>query len=276
VGKYELAGRTVAITGSTGGLGTAVAARLRDRGAKLALLDLDSGALAAQVKYLGHERFARSYTVDVRDLNSLQAAMDSAAEAFGRLDVAIANAGVEVMSPMALMDPAEFERTIDINLTGVWRTFRAALPHVQRAKGYLLAVSSMAAFVHSPLHAPYTASKAGVWAMSNSIRLEVRHLGVDVGTLHPTFVATPMMDRILADPVGRTLWGGNKRQPWKMVRLETVVDAMVHAIEHRATTTVVPRTYAAAARAPGFIGPLIERIGWRGDTIAKTIDLVRR
>lgn len=72
-----------------------------------------------------------------------------------------------------------------LDLLGVWRTLRA-LPHVQRHDGNLLAISSMAAFVYSPLRASYTASKAGVWALCDRIRLELRHLGVGVGSAHPT------------------------------------------------------------------------------------------
>jgi NAD(P)-dependent dehydrogenase (short-subunit alcohol dehydrogenase family) len=272
--RYELAGRTIAITGATGGLGNALASELRTRGANLALMDLDDDALALQAASLGGPAVARPYRVDVRDLSTLEAAMDGAAAEFGRLDVVIANAGVEVMSPMALMDPSDFERTIDINLTGVWRTFRAGLPHVQNTEGYLLAISSMAAFVHSPLQAPYTASKAGVWAMSDSIRLEVDHLGVDVGTIHPTFFHTPMMDRVLANAAGRRLWGEHKNALWKMVPLELVVADTVAAIERRAAMTVVPRRITAVARAAGFARPLIERIGWPKDTIERSIDLV--
>lgn len=271
---YELAGRTIALTGATGGLGSALAGELRTRGANLALMDLDPDALAVQAVRLGGPAVAHAYRVDVRDLSTLEAAMDAAAADFGGLDVVIAGAGVEVMSPMALMHPAEFERTIDINLTGVWRTFRAALPHVQSTKGYLLAISSMAAFVHSPLQAPYTASKAGVWAMSDSIRLELRHLGVDVGTIHPTFFSTPMMDRVLANAAGRRLWGGHQNALWKMVPLELVVAETIAAIERRAAMTVVPKRIGAIARAAGFARPLIDRIGWPADTIEQTIELV--
>ena len=160
---YNLAGRTVAITGSTGGLGAAVAEALRERGANLALLDLDQTAVDKQAADLGGETVARGWVANVRDLESLQSAMAQAAEHFGRLDVVIANAGIDTMAPLATIDPAAFERVIDINLNGVWRTFRAGLPFVQEQRGYLLAISSMAAFVHSPLQGSYTASKAGVW-----------------------------------------------------------------------------------------------------------------
>lgn len=158
--RYDLTGRTVALTGSAGGLGTALAQALRERGANLALLDLSLEAATAQARALGGDTVARGWQADGRDLASLQQAMDEAATHFGRIDIAIAAAGIDTMAPMATIHPPAYERVIDINLNGVWRTFRAALPHVQRHGGYLLAISSMAAFVHSPLQASYTASKA--------------------------------------------------------------------------------------------------------------------
>src|SRR5919206_203779 len=92
--RYELAGRTIALTGSTGGLGSALAQALRARGANLALMDLDRKAAEAQAKRLGGGPLARAYAVDVRDLPVLEHAMQAAANDFGRLDVAIANAGI--------------------------------------------------------------------------------------------------------------------------------------------------------------------------------------
>jgi NAD(P)-dependent dehydrogenase (short-subunit alcohol dehydrogenase family) len=271
--RYDLTGRTVVITGSTGGLGAALTRALRARGANLALLDLNPDAAAAQARALGPDTIARGWRADVRDLTSLRAAMRDAAVHFGRIDVVIANAGIDTMAPMATIDPEAYERVIDVNLNGVWRTFRAALPDVQRHGGYLLAVSSMAAFVHSPLQASYTASKAGVWAMCDSIRLELRHLGVGVGSAHPTFFKTPLMDDVVADPAGRLLWGGNDKGLWKMVGVETVVAGIVKGIERRSELIVVPKTLGLAARAPGFVRPIIERLGFRGSSIARASEL---
>ena len=226
--------------------------------------DLDGAATEAQARTLGGAEVARGWSADVRDLKTLQVAVAEAAEHFGRIDVVIAGAGVAVMAPMATMDPAAYERVIDINLNGAWRTFRAALPHVQQHRGYLLAISSMAAFVHSPLQASYTASKAGVWAMCDSIRLELRHLGVGVGSVHPTFFRTPMMDDVLADPAGRELWGGNEKGLWRMVPLQTVITGIVDEIERRADLI---------AKAPGLFRPFFDRVGFRGQTVPRAIEL---
>jgi NAD(P)-dependent dehydrogenase (short-subunit alcohol dehydrogenase family) len=117
--RYDLAGRTVAITGSTGGLGTALAEALRARGANLALLDLDADQAQKQARGLGPDTVAHGWRADVRDLGSLQAALTGAAAHFGRLDVVVAGAGIDTIAPMATLDPAVFERVIDTNLTGV-------------------------------------------------------------------------------------------------------------------------------------------------------------
>lgn len=270
--RYDLAGRTVAITGSTGGLGTALAEALRARGAGVALLDLDADRVQEQARALGKDTESYGWRADVRDLSSLEVALNGAAKHFGRLDVVIANAGIDIVAPMSTLDPTAFERVIDINLTGVWRTFRAALPHVQKRRGYLLAMSSMAAFAHSPLQSPYTASKAGVWAMCDSIRLEVRHLGVAVGSAHPTFFRTPMMDDVVADPAGRQLWGGNDKGFFKMVPIETVVGALVGGIEKRAKVIVAPKSLTLVAKAPSLFRPVIDR-AFRGPDLLRAIQL---
>lgn len=271
--RYELSGRTVVLTGSTGGLGAALATELHARGANLALLDLHAEAVQDQATSFGPDSVARAWTVDVRDLTSIQTAVDEAAEHFGRIDVVIANAGVGSMASIETLDPTAFERVVDINLTGVWRTFRAAVPHVKRQRGYLLGISSMAAFVHSPLNGPYVASKAGVWALADATRLELRHHGVDVGSAHPTFFETPMMDDVHADPAGRRLWGGNTSGLWKMIPLDEVVATIVDGIERRKPLIVAPKSNSLFARIPGLVRPIVDRIGFRGNTIPEAAAL---
>lgn len=269
---YHLTGRTVALTGSTGGLGSALARAFRGRGARVALFDLDVEQVTAQAAGLGTTAVAAGWAADVGDFDSVRTAMDTAAHHFGRIDIVVANAGIGAMAPLATLDPEIAARVVDINLNGVWRTFRAGLPYVTEQRGYLLAISSMAAFVHSPLNGPYTASKAGVWALCDSTRLEVRHLGVGVGSVHPTFFATPMMDRVHSDPAGRTLWAGNERGLWKMVPLERVVHDIVTGIERRSDFIVIPRRNALFARMPGVIRPLVDRIGFPGRTVVDAIE----
>ncbi|BBZ58089.1 SDR family NAD(P)-dependent oxidoreductase [Mycolicibacterium phocaicum] len=270
---WELAGRTVVITGAGGGLGSNLAQALRAKGCNLALLDLDLDRVERQAEALGGPAHARGWRADVRDLASLESAFADVHAHFGRIDVAVANAGVELIQAVATGDPTAFEALIDINLTGVWRTLRTAIPYVKAQRGYLLAVSSMAAFIHSPLQSGYTASKAGVWAMSNSMRLELRPHGVAVGTLHPTFFNTPMHEEMLQNPAGEVLWGGHRRAPFKMVPRDDVIAAGVRAIARRSKTVTVPRDNTVAAIAPGVLRGVIGRFGFSDNTIQRASEL---
>jgi len=273
---YDLNGRVVAITGATGGLGSILAHKLLARGARLALFDLDEAATNRLAQSLAGEQRAKAWRADVRSYQDLQSAMDSAAAHFGRIDVVIANAGIDEVSPMATMPPAAFDRVIDINLNGVWRTLKAGLPHVARQHGYLMAISSMAAFVHSPLQAHYTASKAGVWAMCDSIRLEVKHLGVGVGSAHPTFFHTPMMDQVHADAAGVKLWGGNKGGLWRMISRDQVADGVIRGIERRSDMIVLPAQNTLVAKAPGLFRKMAETLGFKSTDIVEAIALAEK
>jgi len=269
---YSLKNKVVVITGSSGGLGAAAAQALAKKSARLALFDLHEQDAKAQAKALGPSVDAKGWGADVCSLESVDTAMAAAQKHFGRIDIVIANAGIGFTEPMETMQESTFGRTIDINLNGVWRTFKAALPYVKQSQGYFLAVSSMAAFVNAPLNAHYAASKAGVLAMCNSLRLEVRPDGVGVGTLHPTFFKTPMMDALMGNACSEFVFN-HYRGIWKFVELNTVVKALVDGIEHRRQLITVPGRNSLVAKATGLLRPLIERMGFRDERIAKAIAL---
>lgn len=270
--RYELNNRIIVITGATGGLGRAAAKALRAKGAKLALLDIDKDAVESLAAELGGRDVAAGWVADVRSMESLNAAMEAAARHFGGIDVVIAGAGIGFSGSLETMEPRDFDRLIDINLNGVWRTFRAALPEVKQRRGYLLAISSMAAFVHAPLNTHYTASKAGVWAMCNSARLELRHTGVGVGSFHPTFFKTPMMDAIVNDPASSLVWNDHQGM-WKFAALDEVVDGLLDCIEFRRETVTVPRSNKIVANVPGFARKLLERFGFNHQRIEQAMKI---
>jgi len=275
--RFDLRGRTVVVTGGAGGFARALAPALVARGARVALLDLDEMQARAVATASGPADAVRAWAADVRDLAGLERVMGQVADAFGSLDVVVANAGLgETSAPLAVADPALWERQVDVNLNGVYRTFRAGLPYVELSGGYLLATSSMAAFVHSPLQGAYTATKAGVWALCDSWRLELRHTPVAVGSLHPTFFATPMMEQVHANPAGRRLWNGNTRGLWRMVDTDVVVALTVKGIQRRAAHIVAPRSLRLPALAPGITQAFVERFGFRGRAIEEAIELVPR
>lgn len=190
--------QVVLITGGAGGIGAEVARRLRDKGAKLVLTDLDEAALNKLGTELGDE-WVLSVVADVRDRAAMQAAVDHAVERFGGIDTVVANAGIASYGSVLQVDPEAFRRLIDVNVLGVYHTVRAALPSVIDRRGYVLIVSSLAAYAAAPGLAPYNASKAAVEHFANALRLEVAHLGVDVGSAHMSWIDTPMVQDSKAD-----------------------------------------------------------------------------
>lgn len=238
-----MAGKVVLITGASRGIGAAVARRLASEGATLALVGLEPDELKKVAEDCGPE--AGWWEADVTDTDSLRTAVEAIAERYGRIDVVIANAGIAAPGFSRSMDPAVWERVLDVDLYGVWRTVHLTLPHLLESKGYLLLVSSLAAVVHLPALASYNVAKAGVEAMGNSLRAELRHLGVGVGVAHLTFVDTEMVRGVDEHPVfGRVRTGVPLVS--RVYPLELAVEKFAQGISKRSRVVHVP----------GWIGPL--------------------
>ncbi len=180
------------ITGGARGVGAATASRLVERGARVVLVDIDEDPLIELVERLGPER-ATWITGDVTDLAAMQAAVARAIWNFGPVDVVVANAGIASYGSVATVDPAIFRRVIDINITGVFHIVRAALPALIQQSGYVLVVSSAAAYAPAPGLAAYNASKAGAEHFANALRMELGYRGVAVGSAHMSWIDTPMV-----------------------------------------------------------------------------------
>ncbi|CED92051.1 Short-chain dehydrogenase/reductase SDR [Actinomyces succiniciruminis] len=255
--RMNLDEAVVLLTGATGGLGTDLARELHRHGARIALVGRSQERLAALAAELGGPDRALALQGNVEELAQLEGVAARTADHFGRIDVVIAGAGTDTADTLEDVDPRAFERDIDTNLTAVWRTFRATLPYVRRTRGHLVAVSSLAAFVHSPMQSSYAASKAGVVALCDSLRLELAGSGVTVGSVHPTFFDTPMQATLRENAALTAAWGGY-RGVFTPVDRGQVVKEIVRSINRRARTTVVPRRYSFAALAPGLLQRLLE------------------
>jgi NAD(P)-dependent dehydrogenase (short-subunit alcohol dehydrogenase family) len=194
----SVTGKVALITGGANGVGAEVARRLHAKGAKLVLTDLDEGQLKEVAAALGEDRVL-TVVADVRELPAMQAAADKGIERFGGIDIVMANAGIATYGSVLQVDPEAFRRLLDVNVLGVFHTVRAALPSVIDRRGYVLIVSSLAAYAAAPGMAPYDAAKAGVEHFANSLRLEVAHQGVDVGSAHMSWIDTAMVRDTQAD-----------------------------------------------------------------------------
>jgi NAD(P)-dependent dehydrogenase (short-subunit alcohol dehydrogenase family) len=237
----SLHGKVVFITGGARGIGAEVARRLHNKGAKLVLTDLDATELAALAAELGEDRVL-TVVADVRDLSAMQAAAATAVERFGGIDAVVANAGIASYGSVLQVDPEMVKRLLDVNLLGVFHTARATLPALLERRGYLLIVSSLAAFAAAPTMAPYDMSKAGNEHLANALRLEVGHQGVSVGSAHMAWIDTAMVRDPKADlpSFGEFL----ARLPWPLnqtTSLDKCAAAFVKGIERRADHVYCPR-----------------------------------
>jgi NAD(P)-dependent dehydrogenase (short-subunit alcohol dehydrogenase family) len=195
----SLQDKVVFITGGARGIGAEVAKRLRSKGAKLVLTDLDKDALETFAIQLGGVEYVLPIAADVRDLPAMQAAAEQAVERFGGIDVVVANAGIASYGSVLHVDPEAVKRVLDVNLLGVFHTVRATLPALIERRGYVLIVSSLAAFAAAPGMAPYDMSKAGNEHLANALRPEVAHLGVGVGVAHMSWIDTALVRDTKAD-----------------------------------------------------------------------------
>ncbi|MGK2882554.1 MAG: SDR family oxidoreductase [Mycobacterium sp.] len=191
--------KVVFITGGARGIGADLARSLVAKGAYLVLTDIDAEPLAAIAAELGGESRVLTAIADVRDLPAMQAAADRAVEQFGGIDIVVANAGIASLGSVAEVDPESFQRVMDVNVVGVFKTVRATLAAVTKRRGYVLIVSSFAAFAACPGLSAYQASKAGVEHFANTLRLEVAHHGVDVGCAHMSWIDTDLVQEAKAD-----------------------------------------------------------------------------
>ncbi|GAA1522472.1 SDR family oxidoreductase [Nocardioides humi] len=238
--------QVILITGGARGIGLETAKALAAEGARLVLTDLDSPALAEAVEAIGAER-CEGVVADVCDLAAMEAAVATTLGRFGRLDTVLANAGIASYGSVLAIDPAAFQRTIDINVVGVFNTARASVPALEESKGYLLVVSSLAAFAAAPGLAAYNASKAGVEHFANALRLEVAHLGIAVGSAHMSWIDTPLVQDAKSDlPTFQELLSKLPPPLNRTTDVESCVKAFVKGVDRRSRHVYCPGWVRAA------------------------------
>jgi NAD(P)-dependent dehydrogenase (short-subunit alcohol dehydrogenase family) len=189
-------GHRALITGGGSGIGRAVARRLTEEGARVAVLDRDgdrAGKVAAETGGVG-------FQVDVTDPDALTAAVDRAADELGGLSIVHANAGIGTMNAVGEMGAAEWGTIIDVNLTGVFHTVHAALPHLLAGgDGRIVCTSSISGVRPAEGEAAYAAAKAGVAAFTASLALEYAPT-VRANAVAPGMISTSLTAPLLAVP----------------------------------------------------------------------------
>jgi NADP-dependent 3-hydroxy acid dehydrogenase YdfG len=191
-----IAGKVIVITGASSGLGEAAARMLAARGARLVLGARRLERLVALAEDLGMPSGAAIAT-DVSDAAQVQALVDQAIDAHGRIDVMINNAGVMPQSPLDRLRIDEWDRMIDVNIKGVLYGIAAALPHMQRQKsGHFINVASVAGHKVRPGGVVYSATKHAVRTISEGLRQEVKPFNIRTTIISPGAVDTELPESI--------------------------------------------------------------------------------
>ena len=244
--------KTVFLTGASSGIGEALAIALAKKGAIVGLLArrkelLDK--LKRRCEKVGGS--ARVFSCDVTDEDAVLAAADEFYAEFDRIDMLIANAGIGGNNAETrALQPLAVKKVIDINLMGAVNSVHAVLPRMlKKGSGQIVAISSLAGFRGLPKSAAYSASKAGMTAFFESVRLDVKHQGIDVTIIQPGFIKTPLTS------------GREAKMPFLM-ELDDAIPLFLRAIEKKKRFAAFPWQLATVVRA-GKIMP-----GWLYDRIA--------
>jgi 3-oxoacyl-[acyl-carrier protein] reductase len=219
----SLSGKVAIVTGGSRGIGLAIARGLAAAGAHVAITGKDETHLSAARSLLEREGpgSVEAFRADVRVYEEMERAIGEASARFGGLDFLVNNAGVGIFANVADMTPAQWSEVIDTNLTGVFYSCHAAIPHLRRrGGGFIINISSLAGKNAFPAAAAYCATKSGLNAFSEALMQEVRYDGIRVSYVMPGSVATH--------------FAGNdesKGADWK-VSAEEVAEVVLHLLQH--------------------------------------------
>jgi NAD(P)-dependent dehydrogenase (short-subunit alcohol dehydrogenase family) len=255
-----LDGKVALVTGASKGIGEAVTRRLVARGMKVALVARSEPDLRALADELGPA--TAPYPCDISDRDQVDATVAAAVGHFGRLDVVFANAGASQVCLVEQTTPASLSRLVETNLLGTLHTVQVTLPHLLSTGGYFLATSTLAAVSSSPGFGAYVASKAGVIALLDALRVELHGRGVDIGILLPGITDTGMLHRALTNDGCRMLISDRSRllRPVQAARMAAAVE---RGIRRRASRIVCPRVLWPMVAIPGlFNNPLLMRLAF--------------
>lgn len=269
---YDGAGRTAFVTGAARGIGLGIAQRLHARGANVALVGLEPELLEARAAELGDR--AAWFEADVTDLDALRLAAAGTAQRFGGIDVAVANAGLSFVGAVESQPAEQWQRTIDVNLVGVFKTDQAVLPYLRERRGYVANVASLSAIAHAPLMSAYTASKAGCEALTDALRQELAGTGTTAGCVYFGFIDTDLVRNGFEHPASAVITRSQPRSIRTPVPLSVAVDTLEDAIARRRARAWAPRFVGPMLFLRGITQPLVELAARREHrTIAEAVRL---
>jgi NAD(P)-dependent dehydrogenase (short-subunit alcohol dehydrogenase family) len=257
VERYDLNGKVALVTGAARGIGLETARALVGRGASVALADLDETAAARAASEL-HDTRAFGMAADVTDRGAMQRAVATTVERYGGLDVVVANAGIASrVATFRAMSTESFERVLDVNLMGVYRTVDAALPEIINRRGHVVVISSIYAFTNGVGAIPYAMAKAGVEQFGRALRTELTPHGASASVAYFGFIDTEMVHRAIdADPLAERMLETLPKPLHKRLSPAVAGEAIVSGIERRRPRIIRPRRWTIMSALRGILGPL--------------------
>jgi len=267
---FDLNGKVALVTGAARGIGYETARQTHLRGASVAVVDLDPEQAREAAERIGER--AIGIAADVTDEGAMRAAVAETVERFGGLDVAVANAGIAPvkMATVRGIGSEEWERVFAVDILGVWRTVRAALPQIVERRGHIVVTSSVYAFVNGVLNSPYAVAKSGVESLGRSLRAELMPLGASAGVAYFGWVDTKMVKDAFENNGGRM----EENLPdflRKRIEPDEAGAAVVRGIERRAPRIFAPKWWRYVSALRGILNPLLDRRFERDPMMAATI-----
>jgi 3-hydroxybutyrate dehydrogenase len=236
--QRRLSDKVAVITGAASGIGKEIALAFAREGAKVAIADLDQKAAqetAFEIAPLA--RSALGLAMDVSKEEQVEVGMARVIEAFGRIDILVSNAGVQIVAPLVEFEFAKWKKLLSIHLDGAFLTTRAALRRMyQQKSGSIIYMGSVHSKEASPLKAPYVTSKHGLLGLAKVVAKEGAEHGVRANVICPGFVRTPLVEKQIPEQARQL--GISEAEVVKAVMLKETVDGEFTTVQDVAEVAV--------------------------------------
>jgi NAD(P)-dependent dehydrogenase (short-subunit alcohol dehydrogenase family) len=268
---FELNGKVALVTGAARGIGFETSRQLHARGASVAVVDLDADQAREAAEQIGERTIG--IAADVTDHAAMMGAVAETVERFGGLDVVVANAGIAqgTVATTRGISVEEWERVFEVDLLGVWRTVRAALPQIVERRGHVVVTSSVYAFMNGVLNSPYAVAKSGVESMGRTLRTELTPLGASASVAYFGWVDTKMVQDAFERPHSSRMQENLPGWLSRRIHPSEAGAAVVAGIEERAPRIFAPKWWRYVSALRGVLNPLLDRRLERDATMLTTI-----